>query len=259
MASSVSVVASSAGTVNLQDPTINPQAAPISTPRQGGFTLRNRWKCANLTTANRSLFETTDWSSTGSGSDASLAATMLQAITVPKRTLVKDMTLFAVVGEAGPNTVCKFGGSAGSAVTLASDLNEVNVNVYAHAYKSASQSSLASSLVELCQIDTEDPDDASSDTHGWFDGSVLGQSASWSSLSVPTAAAMHLKMDLASTANTIDAATWDKPVYFPHGGFIVLRTDSQISADSVSTVIGSWSQEMVGTWEIQAACQYVPE
>ena len=250
MASTVTITATSAGTVNLQDPDVNQWAAPISTPRQGGFTLRNRWKCADLTTANRSLFETSDWASTSSGSDATLAATHLQAITVPKRTLVKDLTLFAVKGEAGPNTLCKFGGAADP--VLASDLNEVNVNVYAHAYKSASQSSLASSLVEMCQIDTEDPDDASSDTHGWFDGAILGQSASWDSLSVPTAAAMPLKMDLASTTNVIDAATWDNPQYFPHGGFIVLRTDAGISADSVSTVIGSWSQEMEGTWEIQA-------
>ena len=259
MASTITVVASSAGTINLQDPDVNPDAAPVSTPRQGGFTLRNRWKCANLAVASRSLFETTDWSSTSSGSDASLAATMLQAITVPKRTLVKDLTLFAVAGEAGPNTLCKFGGSAGSAVTLASDLNEVNVNVYAHAYKSASQSSLAASLVEMAQIDTEDPDDASSDTHGWFDGALLGQSASWSSLSVPTSAAMHLKQALTTSGNIIDASTIESPQYFPHGGFIVLRTDAGIYADSVSTVTGSWSQEMEGTWEIQASCQYVPE
>jgi hypothetical protein len=173
------------------------------------------------------------------------------------------MTIFAVKGEAGPDLAMYYNSSTGSSVTLAHDLNEANACLYAHAYKSYSQSSLATSLVELAQLDTEDPDDGTSDTHGWWDGSLLGRSsdfaASWSSISTPTNAAMHAQYDLATSSNNIDAGTWVQPAYFPHGGFIVLRTDTGISCDSMTSVVGNFNHRMVGTWELQANCNYVPE
>ena len=41
---------------DLTDVTVNPEAAPTSTPRQGGFTLRNRVNFANVSAANKKLW-----------------------------------------------------------------------------------------------------------------------------------------------------------------------------------------------------------
>jgi hypothetical protein len=47
---------SASTTFDLTDPSINPSAAPQSTPRQGGFTLRNRINFTNVAAANKKLF-----------------------------------------------------------------------------------------------------------------------------------------------------------------------------------------------------------
>lgn len=255
MASTVTVVTTSAGTIDLTDTATNPDASPVATPRQGGFVIRNRWDCSKLSTANKSLFATTDWSSVGSSADASLAANQIHVLKVPKRTNVGKINVYAVEGKTQPDAAAYFSGSAGSTVSLSKDLNDVDIGIYSRGYISASQSTLAAK-VQMAEMNTEDPDQGSSDTHGTWSGSQL--TVSWSSLSVPTQAGQQLGLNPDVATALWDAGTWTVDAYMPHGGFVDFTT-CNISADSISASAAKWSHIMTGVWEIQAVCNYVPE
>jgi len=259
MASTITLTSTSAATVDLTSVSTNPDVAPVSTPRQGGFTLRNRWNCSNLSGNNDRTFTTSDVTFTSASSVATIAATHFKILEVPPRTMVNQINMFAVHSETAPNHQFEYSGSAGSSVAFASvDLTGTALRVFAQGYISASQSSLAAhaSCVTLGKLETEDPVPASSDTHGNILGSTI--TASWSSLSVPNTAAQVIANDYTASTNAIDAGTWVRPIYFPHGGFIKMRLDDSISATSVGANTEKFSGTLLGTWEVQAHCGYVP-
>ncbi len=174
--------------------------------------------------------------------------------------MINQVNMFAVASQSDPDHEFLYSGSAGSSVAFASqDLTSTALRIKTRPYKSASQSSLAThaNAVTLGKLELEDPAPASSDTHGGILGSVM--TASWSSLSVPTTAGHVIANDYTASTNAIDAGTWIRPVYFPHGGFIEMRLDDSISATSVASSTTKFSGRMKGVWEVQAVCTYVPE
>lgn len=260
MASTVTLTSTSAATVDLTSVAVNPNAAAVTTPRQGGFTLRNRWDCSNLVgaTSNRT-FTTSDVTFTSASSLLSIAATHFRILEVPARTMVNDINLFAVHSQSAPDHQFEYSGSAGNSVAFASvDLTSTALRIYTQGYISASQASLAThaNAVTLGKLETEDPAPASSDTHGGILGSTI--TASWSSLSVPNTAAQVVMNDYTASTNAIDAGSWKRPIYFPHGGFVKMRIDDSISATSVGANSAKFSGTLLGVWEVQAHCGYVP-
>ena len=109
----------------------------------------------------------------------------------------------------------------------------------------------------LGQIETEYPAPSSSDTHGNILGSFLA--GSFSSDAKAYEMAMPIARDKTASTNAVDAGTWDNPMYFPHGGYIIMNLDSSISATSVGANTEKFSGLLSGVWEIQATCNYVPE
>lgn len=261
MASTITLTSTSAVTIDLTSVATNPELAPVSTPRQGGFTLRNRWNCSNLTNGTRDnvTVNASDLGSVLASSILAIAAPHFKILEVPARTMVHGMNMYAVHSETAPNHQFEYSGSAGSSVAFASvDFTGTALRIYTQAYISASQSSLAThgNAVTLAKLELEDPVPASSDTHGNIFGSTI--TASWSSLSVPDTAGTMIANDYTASTNAIDAGTWVKPVYFPHGGFIKMRLDDAISATSVGANSLKFSGTLLGVWEVQANCGYVP-
>ena len=90
---------SSGEIINLTSTAVNPDAAPEATPRQGGFTVRNRWNCNNLAAANKQTFGPFSASITASAKSANI----IKVLKVPDRTLVKGpVHVFAVKSETIP-------------------------------------------------------------------------------------------------------------------------------------------------------------
>lgn len=261
MASTVSLTSTSAATVDLTSIGTNPDLAPVSTPRQGGFTLRNRWNVSNISASSVTTFTTSDVTFTSASSLLSIAATHFKILEVPARTMVNSVRIFGVEGETGPDHQFEYSGSAGSSVAFASvDLTGCALRIYGNPYKSASQSSLAThaNAKTFGKIELEDPAPSSSDTHGHV-LTVLGSAISWSSLSVPQYAGLPIVNSATSSTNAVDAGAWEHPQYFPYGGFIKMRIDDSISATSVGANSEKFSGSLLGVWEIQANCNYVPE
>jgi len=92
-------------TFNMQDESINGQAAPVSTPRQGGFTLRNRIDFA-------------DSKVVAAGANvAALAnvANVFRILEVPARTNIRRLTFTSLPGKAimaGVPTTASYGAVA---------------------------------------------------------------------------------------------------------------------------------------------------
>lgn len=116
----------SGSTYDLQDVAYNPDAAPIATPREEGFTLRNRINWSNAKSSANIL------------GDGSQNANILRLLTVPKRTLIRALTFAVVPGSsAANNTFTSGSSSAGSAAKL---------QVGAEGWHNASQSTIKQSL-----------------------------------------------------------------------------------------------------------------
>ena len=105
----------------------------------------------------------------------------------------------------------------------------------------------------------------SSNANGSIAGSVLAPSynaSSSSKASTPTNAGV--KMGNAMTNLAWGAGTYPNPKFFPFGGYVALRvgglaTSLDHSSASDAAVLPKTSGALSGVWEIQAACQYVPE
>jgi hypothetical protein len=95
----------SGSTFDLTDPAINPNAAEISTPRQGGFTVRNRIDFDNPTLQ-------------AAGADVAATlnvANLFYILEIPKRTNIRRLTFTSLPGEdvlAGSPTAASYGSVA---------------------------------------------------------------------------------------------------------------------------------------------------
>lgn len=113
-------------TFDLQNVVYNPDAPNVATPREEGFTLRNR---INWSNAKNSANLT---------ADGSLNANKLRILTVPSRTLIKALSFGVVPGSnATAHAFTSASSSAGGST--------VKFEVGVQGWKSASQSSIKTS------------------------------------------------------------------------------------------------------------------
>lgn len=256
MAKFAFTMANDTTTVDLTDPSVNPLAAPESTPRQGGFTLRNRFDASHTWSA--ATFAAGDIAAVASTTATTFTATPFFVLDVPKRTMVNDISVFQVIGETAPGHAYSITGTNGS-----NDIKSATLKFYAVPWKKNTGSSAASYVDAFGEIDLTAVTSASD--AGSIAGSFLSSSWSASSaskISTPTNAGV--RMGNAMTNLAWGAGTYPNPQYFPHGGRIALRVGGAATSISTSSATGtarlvSASGALSGVWEIQANCNYVPE
>jgi hypothetical protein len=256
-------------TVDHTDPDVNPEAAPTSTPRQGGFTLRNRINFTNVSAANKTLFAITKGT-------AATAGKVFRVLEVPERVVVNDVKVFAVRDETVPGLKMMTASSAASGVTasglgnshLATLVLGVNAEqrskpTSASSYADASHLDLLTGaqdgMVALCAFGNI-PTLVSASGTNLVDVTLSAAKveAVGSSMTAP-----ELGMMVTKAAGTGSAVYDHSPQYFPLGGYVY------VGAVSPSSVTGSDSSgagtftgdnlQFTGTWDFQAQCQYIPE
>ena len=254
-------VAYDSTTVDLTDPSVNPLAAPESTPRQGGFTLRNRWDCSD--DWSPATFTSSDIAATKSTNAVTYTVTPFYVLDIPARTMVNDISVYAVPGETTPGHALTYTGT--SASLTASDLKEQTLTFYAVPWKKNDGTSAATYVAGLGAIPL------TAVTGSLAKGSIVGSqlSASFSAsssskISVPTQAAMRPGEALTQASGLADAGTFNNPKYFPHGGRVHIAlgvgdTSMSSTTSGGDTLLKAISGAMSGVWDIQANCNYVPE
>ena len=241
------------------DPSINPEAAPITTPRQGGYTLRNRFDCSKLTTDY-----TMDKGGIVQTTSTAAAVTTVRpfyVLKVPARTMVRDVSIFSVHGKTVPGAQGYYNSLTTSGANTANDIKSITLTLNGAAWKKSNQTSLATYVNGFGDIDLAAV--GASATGGTIAGSVLAviSSASDSKISTPTNAGVVMEKTMTNMANA--ATSFRRPMYFPHGGYVALRyepTASSLSSNSGSAdaTLLLHSHRLSGVWEFQAQCNYVP-
>jgi hypothetical protein len=250
--------------VDLTDTSVNPDAAEVTTPRQGGFTLRNRWDCAKLAlSGNDVTFAAGDIVHVTSAATATFTHTPFTVLEVPERTMVNNISLYNPTGKTGASHQFYYSGSASSAGNTASNIKSTTLTFYGAAWKKSNGTSVATHVDGLGEIDLAAV--GASASGGTFGGSKLGaatfSTSSSSKISTPTNAGVFMENTMASLANA--ATSFIYPLYFPHGGRIIMKladaaTSLSSSSATADTELAKYSGKIAGNWEIQANCNYVP-
>ena len=212
---------------NLQSTAINPNAAPIATPREGGFTLRNR---INFSSLNSSAAKTM-----GAISTSVATATNLQILEVPKRTLLRCLTFQTVPGSTAVAHAFSI------ATAHASGAKSAKFEIGVAGFKEASQkvaSVKASTSIFLASITVVKATGVIATTFGLAIGSAPY-----------------------STAYMMTSSAQLKDLTFPYGGFVTMayKTGSSaiVSIDKSTTVLTG--SAFTGVMEVQAQAAYLPE
>jgi hypothetical protein len=260
--------------VDLTDTDVNKVAAATSTPRQGGFTLRNRIDFSKVTAANKLMWTCSDVT------PATDTTNPFYVLEVPERTLVKDLRVFAVKSE----TVPSFSTYTVAAATD-SDLDQVVLEFGAHRNKKptdASSYAAATHLVALTTVSSEanTPDGAlgsapfgemkmvmTSDAMVFVDPFQTVDSSLGNPLEAGgTHKAIRVTAATASGASTL--SQWTDGEYFPYGGYVHIKlgpfnvnmsSDIATAADFHDGASDAATISLAGMWEVQANCNYVPE
>lgn len=261
----------SSGTkINLTSVSVNPSAAPVTTPRQGGFTLRNRINFTNVAASNKKTFT---FNVSGASSGKIQAANRLRVLRVPARTLVKGpVHVFAVASQTIPGHAVA---SAATAASLNSALAAGVLGFTAEAFYKTSSGVINTTSVRIHQAATLG---GSSTNKGAALGGIPIQKADAGTLSI-FEASMVEKVDASMTApwlgrvmrtgggavGTGSAVYPGTDMYFPYGGYVTMALGPQAtglgamaSSKGKSQAKGMYGA-VSGTWEIQADCMYVPE
>ena len=216
--------------VNMQSTAINPNAAPVATPRQGGFTLRNRINWANVNSSAATTI--------GTIASHEAAATNYYLMEVPKRTVLRGLAFMRVPGQTAVAHAFDYTSKVSSA--HASTAKSAKFEIGVAAYKSASQkaSSIKASTTGLhASI-------AVTKKTG-----VIASTFGASSASTPYAFAVNH-----TTSNQREG------ISFPYGGFVTMAFKTGSSAvtsyDKSSAITGG---TFTGQFEVQADCGYIPE
>ena len=253
------VANSSAATIfDLTDTDINPGAAPTSTPRQGGFTLRNRINFTNVSAANKKLFTCATTSS------AAQVGNVLRVLEVPERVQVNAVNIYAVKGETVPGSYATGSASGLHADALASLAIGVGVEQRSVPTSNASYSALTDLDLQLtalngmgagAQFGQISCDKAGAAVTGGATFTAGQVEAIDSSMTAPELGRVITQYAIGSTM------VYTSPAYFPLGGYVYLGT-TDVATGNVSNsdakAAGTYVS-LTGTWEIQAVCQYVPE
>jgi hypothetical protein len=243
-----------ASAVDLTSISVNADAAPVSTPRQGGFTLRNRVNFANVATANKTTFTMATQSSASSHQ-----ASLFYVLEVPNRTLVKRVNAFAVESQAIPaHTLTASTFSSAGASFLKSAILGINAVVWS---KPSSGTRTAASHLDIL----------SAATHGMTAGAYFGNVALQNaSNSAAFEASQVEKVDASMTEPHFGAVQTQEAVasmqgpqglYFPHGGYVTMALGpyNVATGSAGSSTDNSATATLAGVWEFIGDCLYVPE
>lgn len=247
----------SGSTIDLTSTDVNPDAAPQSTPRQGGFTLRNRVNFANISAANKQLTKF------ASASSASQVANILQVIEVPNRTLVKSVNVFGIKSQTAPATSVSFTASGLNASHLASAVIGLNPQLWS---KPASTSRVAASHLDA--LTTAQDTRLAGAAFGAIPLQKAGDSCAFEANKVEkidsSMTAAQLGRVLTEQTGAGSAVYGAKEVYFPYGGYVYMALGPyNVATGSASVSSASKANSdtisLAGVWEFQAECMYVPE
>lgn len=253
---------SASTTFDLTDTDINPEASATTTPRQGGFTLRNRINFTNVALANKKLF------SLAASAAAAQTGNVLRVLEVPERTLVNKVDIFAVKSETVPGSYLTGSASGLHASHLASAA--IGIGIEQRSKPASSASYAATSHLDL-QLAAQNKMPAG----GPFGqipvlkagAAVVGGMGFEASRVEAIDASMtapelgRIKTDVAN-GSAGSALVAPQPQFFPLGGYIYLgMTDVNTGSASHTSAAKTASTYayLTGTWDIQAQCQYCPE
>jgi hypothetical protein len=259
MATNYKFKTDSGSVIDLTSTSVNPGAAPTSTPRQGGFSLRNRVNFGNVSAANSLL------TTLASTSAASQTANLMYFLQVPNRTLVKKVHVFGVKSQTAPATSVSLTASGLNASHLASAVFGINAAIWS---KPDSTTRVAASHL----------DKQTTAVNSLLAGALFGQiPLQKAGASVAFEASLVEKVDASMTAprlgqvQTTEAAGGgavvaglDQGVYFPFGGYVYgalgpYNVGTGNASVSSASKANSDTISLAGVWEMQADCMYVPE
>jgi hypothetical protein len=260
--------------VDLTDVSVNPAAAPTTTPRQGGFTLRNRVNFANVSAANKLMWTVTDQT------PATETTVPFYVLEVPSRTLVKDLRVFSVQGQTVPGFDLDY-----VAAPTNSDLDATVLEWGATRNRKPTTHASYAAATDLLALTTVDAEANYAD--GMLGSAPFGDmklkvatnelvfadqfQALDSSLAnplEPTAAYKAVRPSAAAASGAATLSQWTDGVYFPYGGYVHMKLgpwnvacSSNIAsvADFHDGASDAAKVYLEGVWEIQANCNYVPE
>ncbi|MHA2067621.1 MAG: hypothetical protein ACXABY_24930 [Candidatus Thorarchaeota archaeon] len=232
--------------IDLTSLSTNVDAAPVATPRQSGFTLRNRFEGSLAVTLSASAV---------TGASSQVANNPIYIMEVPAHTLVKNINVYAVEGKTVPGHAFTYSGTSAS---LSANDQALNIGFVAQPVKKWATSSgtktktydsLSASLT-LGQILLTAA--TASLPKGSLTGSPLKAiNAPSSNTSSATKGGFYAGL-AQGASNVNDDGTYNYPRFFPHGGRIVMTlTGAVVDNDSK---INAMSGVCSGTWEVQAEC-----
>jgi len=223
-------IATFANAKNLQSTTVNPNAAPVATPREGGFTLRNRvsWAACNSSAAT----------TIGTIAASAATATNIQILQVPKRTILHQLIFTGVPGSTATTHTYSYTTAVSSA--HASTGKSAKFEIGAAAYKEASQKA-ASVKVDIDEFAASLAITKKTGAIGSTFGLAVGS------------------LPLSMAVNHTTSAQFER-ITFPYGGFVTMNIKTGSSAvKSFSKSDAITGGTLVGVMEAQAYCTYLPE
>jgi len=271
--------------VDLTSTTVNPNAAPTSTPRQGGFTLRNRIDFSQVSNANKLLWVIDDATLTDD------AVKNFRILEVPERCFIKNLKVMGVAGKTAPSFTFT-GAKASNASCVKTDLATTGICFGADVNKKPTSSAsyaAATHLVHITSLNslaTEGDGAIKAEVFGrlgtgfnstssasalvfQFDDTFSTIDSSINSLAKPLKTAKIPAHEAAAASGASSLLQIPKGEYFPYGGYVTMRLGpygtSINSASGVGTAAGFYAAStaatiyMAGVWEIQAEGYYVPE
>ena len=250
-------------TIDLTSTTVNPDAAPTATPREGGFVLRNRWNCSNLATASKQTFGPFSASVTASATSANI----IRVLKVPPRTLIKaPIRVFAVASETIPGHAVT-GAATGASLEDAGAAGVLGFTIQNYADPSQTAASMVRYVgtsvngntvlagaplggIGLQKFDTG--------TAGIFEASAVEKVDA--AMTAPTLGRVNLLGGNAASTATVPAE-----VFSPYGGFVTMTIGpNAVALGAMKSSKGAAEAKglygaISGAWEVQADCMYVPE
>lgn len=217
----VSFTASSATTYDLTDPAVNAEAAAEVTPREGGFTSRNRINFANVTAPTL----------------AASVMNVLKLVKVPERSVITDVFLS-----------CPRGKTAVTHAVTSSSIASATAGLGFSAYKSASHSSVSAdadgfgiATVTASKIHTS---------------SIV---ALPTATTTPKTSVRHVAAGIAGAANGWADGGGDQQngMHFPYGGFITFQLTA--GKGKSGTAAASLNGALSGVLEVSCQGFKIPE
>jgi hypothetical protein len=233
----------------------NPDVLPVATPREGGFTLRNRWNAAKISSSSTSM------AASFAKATANITARRFRIIEVPAQTYVHQICLRTPSASDPPVLSTTIGGK------MATDSNAFDTSLFIFggaAWKEAAQTNL---------LGTEATEPRGAGVAGKQIGNWLGAfdltvktaavaslptvsaSTPWTQMQVP-----QLYMQDSSAINT--STVTPHGMGFPYGGYVTMFLGpDDLAMGSVSSITSSSAVAIAvsGQWDVVARCTFMPE